>query len=262
MALNHADILRQLAVIAATVATLVMNGLANSLPLNGMGTGEISGRFDSLFTPAGYVFSIWGLVYLGLIAFTVWQALPAQRANPRCRAIGWIYVGSALANIAWLLLWHWLEFAGSVLAMLAILASLVIIWMRLQASRNLVSRVEWWTTRLPFSLYLGWITVATVANTAILLIHWQWDGGPLSTAAWTVLMLVIAAALGLAFALRERDLVCTGVLVWALAGIAVKQQVTIVEWTAAGLAMLLLAAMVAVSVGAASAARSRARATG
>lgn len=239
---NGADVLRQLAVVAATLATLVMNGLANALPLNGFGTGEISNRFDSLFTPAGYVFSIWGLIYLGLTAFTVWQALPAQRANPRCRRIGWVYVASALANIAWLLVWHWLEFAASLAAMLAILACLLVIWMRLKPSRSLVSRAELWTTHLPFSLYLGWITVATVANTAILLIHWQWEGGPLSPVAWTLVMLVVAGALGLLFALRERDFTCAGVLVWALAGIAVKQDVAAVEWTAAALAILLVAA--------------------
>lgn len=242
------DTARQLAVIVATIATLVMNGLANALPLNGRGTGQISGLFDSLFTPAGYVFSIWGLIYLGLTAFTIWQALPAQRANPRCRRIGWVYVGSALANIAWLFAWHWLQFAASLAAMLAILACLLVIWLRLKPSRRLVSRAELWTTHLPFSLYLGWITVATVANTAILLIHWQWDGGPLSPVAWTLVMLAVAAALGLLFALRERDFTCTGVLVWALAGIAVKQEVAAVEWTAAALALLL-------AVGAASAAK-------
>lgn len=246
------DSVRQLAVIAATLATLVMNGLANALPLNGFGTGEISNRFDSLFTPAGYVFAIWGLIYLGLTAFTVWQALPAQRANPRCRRIGWVYVVSALANIAWLFAWHWLEFGASLVAMLAILASLMVIWLRLKSSRSLVSRAELWTTHLPFSLYLGWITVATVANAAILLMSWQWDGGPLSPVAWTLLMLAVAAALGLLFVLRERDYTCTGVLVWALAGIAVKQEVATVVWTAAALALLLVAA------GVVSAARSRA----
>jgi benzodiazapine receptor len=249
---NPLDTLRQLAVIAATLATLVLNGLANALPLNGQGTGEISNQFDSLFTPAGYVFSIWGLIYLGLTAFTIWQALPAQRANPRCRRIGWLYVASALANVAWLFAWHWLEFAASLVAMLAILASLLVIWLRLKPSRGLVSRAELWTTHLPFSLYLGWITVATVANTAILLLHWQWDGGPLSPVAWTLVMLAVAAVLGLLFALRERDFTCTGVLVWALAGIAVKQEVAAVEWTAAALALLLVVA------GVVSATRSRA----
>src|SRR5512135_3282915 len=98
------DLLRQLAVIVTVVGTLVVNGLANALPLNGLNTGQISDRFNVYFVPAGYVFAIWGLIYIGLIAFAIYQALPSQRANPRLRAIGWWIVLGGLANSAWIFL--------------------------------------------------------------------------------------------------------------------------------------------------------------
>ena len=92
--------LRQFIVLLSILLTLIINGLANALPFNGLTTGEISNRFQVYFVPAGYVFSIWGVIYLGLMAFAVYQALPAQRANPRLRAIGGWVVLSSLANSA------------------------------------------------------------------------------------------------------------------------------------------------------------------
>jgi hypothetical protein len=94
------DIIRQFVNVLAVVAVLVVNGLANALPLNNQTTGEISDRFQVYFVPAGYVFSIWGLIYLGLLAFAVFQALPAQRDNPRLRRVGYLFAASCVANIA------------------------------------------------------------------------------------------------------------------------------------------------------------------
>ena len=188
------DYFRQFAVIFVTVLTIVVNGLATSLPINGIATGAISDQFPVLFTPAGYVFSIWGVIYLALIAYTVYQALPSQRTNPRLRAIGWIYVVSGLANSGWIFLWHYFQFGISVIVMLVLLVSLVLIYLRLWPSRNTVSRGEWWTTNLAFSIYLGWITVATVANITIFLYSIGWNGGGISPELWTITMLVIAAA--------------------------------------------------------------------
>ena len=101
------DSLRQIAIILGVVATIVVNGLANALPLNGQLTGEVSDRYLVYFVPAGYVFAIWGLIYLGLAAFAIYQALPAQRANPRLRSIGALFVLASAANIAWIFLWHY-----------------------------------------------------------------------------------------------------------------------------------------------------------
>jgi len=225
-AASMGDYLRQFAVIVVTLATIAVNGLATGLPLNGQSTGEISDRFPSLFTPAGYVFSIWGVIYLGLLAYMVYQALPAQRTNPRLRAIGWPYVISGVANSIWIFLWHYNQFALSLVVMLVLLASLIVIYQRLSPWRATVTTGERWTTHIPFSIYLGWITVATVANAATVLLDIGWDGGFLPPMAWSLLMISVATLIGLFFAMIKRDVAYVAVLVWAFAGIAVKQSAT------------------------------------
>lgn len=240
------DYFRQFAVIVVTLATIAINGLATGLPLNGQSTGEISDRFPSLFTPAGYVFSIWGVIYLGLLAYMVFQALPSQRTNPRLRSIGWLYVISGVANSVWIFLWHYNQFAWSLVVMLVLLASLVGIYLRLSPFTRRVGAAERWTTHIPFSIYLGWITVATVANAATVLLDWNWAGGPLSPALWAMLMIAVATVLGLIFALREVNPAYVLVLVWAFAGIAVKQSATpVVAWSAIGAAAVLVVAVIA-----------------
>src|SRR5512136_480114 len=130
------DTLRQISVVLTILATLVVNALANILPINGQNTGAISDRFHVYFVPAGYVFSIWGLIYLGLIVFAIYQALPSQRENPRLRATGWWVVLGGLANIAWIFLWHYELFSLTVIAMLVLLGSLIITYLRLEISRS------------------------------------------------------------------------------------------------------------------------------
>lgn len=247
-AVGGKDMLRQFAVIFVTILTITINVLANALPINGIATGAISDNYPVLFTPAGYVFAIWGVIYLGLIAYTVYQALPAQRGNPQLRAIGWIYVVSGLANSLWIFLWHYLAFGWSVLVILVLLVSLGLIYARLWPVRAQASRGEWWTTHLPFSIYLGWATVATVANVSVWLYDLGWSGSPLTPEWWAVIMLAVAAVLGALFGLRLHDAAYVLVLTWAFAGIWVKQGATpIVAWTAAGLAVVMaLVAIVAI----------------
>jgi hypothetical protein len=150
------DLVRQITVIVSVAATIVINILANALPLNGLNTGEISDRFQVYFVPAGYVFSIWGLIYIGLIAYAVFQALPSQRDNPRLRATGYLVVLSGLANIAWIFLWHYEQFAWTLLAMFSLLGLLITIYLRLGTGVTKVSTAEKWAVRVPFSVYLGY----------------------------------------------------------------------------------------------------------
>ena len=163
------DIFRQIVVVLSTIAVIVVNGLATTLPLGGKTTGEISDQFDVYFVPAGYVFSIWGLIYLALIGYSIFQALPAQRDNPRLRRTGWLYVLSCAANIAWIFLWHYEIFAWTLVAMVALLLALIVIYLRLGTGFSRVPAAETWLVRVPFSIYLGWITVATIANVTSLL---------------------------------------------------------------------------------------------
>jgi hypothetical protein len=234
------DIVRQVVVILSTILVIVVNGLANALPLNGQTTGEISDRFDVYFVPAGYVFSIWGLIYLALSGYAVYQALPAQRENPRLRHTGYLYALSCLANIVWLFLWHYEVFVLTVVAMVALLLLLIAIYLRLGTGLTRVSTAETWLARVPFSIYLGWITVATIANVTSLLDYLNWNGWGIRPEAWAATMLVAGAAIASAVSLTRGDVAYVLVIVWAFVGIAVKHADTpIVSVTAAFMAVVV-----------------------
>ncbi|MBN1640163.1 MAG: tryptophan-rich sensory protein [Anaerolineae bacterium] len=238
------DIARQIVVILTTVAVIVVNALANALPINDITTGQISDEFDVYFVPAGYVFSIWGLIYLGLIAYTVFQALPRQRQNPYLRAIGYPYVLSCVANIAWLFLWHYRAFELTILAMLALLLILIAIYLRLGVGRERVSLAQRAAVNVPFQIYLGWITVATVANATSLLDHLNWNGWGIAPQVWAVIMLVAATLIAGAVSITRGDVAYVAVIVWAFIGIAIKHAdtptVATTAWLTAGIVALTL----------------------
>jgi hypothetical protein len=204
------------------VATIAINGLASTLQLNGQTTGEISDRFDVYFVPAGYVFAIWGLIYLALIAFIVYQALPGQRDNPRLRRVGYLFALSCVANVAWLFLWHYEVFQLAIVAMAALLLVLIAVYLRLGIGRTEVSKAEKWLVRVPFSIYLAWITVATIANATSLLDYLGWGGWGIRPEIWAVIMLLAATAITSAVALTRGDIAYGLVIMWAIVGIAVK----------------------------------------
>jgi hypothetical protein len=220
------DILRQVLVILSTIGVIVINGMASTVRLNGQTTGEISDRFDVYFVPAGYVFSIWGLIYLALIAYSIYQALPSQRENPRQRRTGYLYVLSCIANVAWLFLWHYEYFVWTLVAMVVLLLLLIAIYLRLGTGSTRVPAAETWLLRIPFSIYLGWITVATIANVTSLLDYLNWNGWGLSPEIWAAIMLVAAALIASAVSLTRGDIAYILVIVWAFIGIAVKHSDT------------------------------------
>lgn len=220
------DTLRQVLVLVAALMTIVFNIAANILPLNDLNTGEISDRFEIFFVPAGYVFSIWGLIYLGLLAYAIYQVLPDQRDNPRLRSIGYIFVLSCAANIAWLFLWHYEVFEFTLIAMLVLLVTLIAIYLRLDIGRSEVSTAEKWAVHIPFSIYLGWITVATIANTTQLLYYLGWNGWGISAAMWAVIILAAGVVISVLMTLTRADIAYSLVLVWAYIGIAVKHSST------------------------------------
>lgn len=216
------EMLRQLLTILAVVATIVINILSNALPINGLNTGQISDQFQVYFTPAGYVFSIWSLIYLGLIAFAVYQALPGQRNNAALRGIAPLFWVSSAANIAWIFLWHYQVFGLTLVAMLTLLISLILIYLRLGIARGAATGGQKWFVHLPFSLYLGWITVATIANVTIVLWWLGWNGFGISPEAWLAIVLAAAVVIAALVALTRADVVYQLVLIWAFVGIAVK----------------------------------------
>ena len=242
------NVIRQILVVLATLATIVVNGLANALPINGLGTGEISDMFDVFFVPAGYVFSIWGLIYLGLLAYSVYQALPAQRENAALQKIGYLYIWSSVANIVWLFFWHYLLFPLTLLAMLVILGLLIAIYLRLDIGRTQVSTAEKWLVHVPFSIYLGWITVATIANVTSLLDYLGWNGWGISPQVWAVIMLLAAVVISGIMSFTRADIAYSLVLIWAFVGIAVKHQGTALVATSAWAASILVGILLVVGV--------------
>ena len=214
--------LRQIVNIFALGAVLTINALANILPINGQTTGELSDKYPSLFTPAGYVFSIWGLIYLLLAIFAVYQALPSQKENGRLERLGYLFALSCVFNFVWIIVWHYEFILLSQLMMLGILATLIMSYENLGIGTSEAPRAERWAVRLAFSIYLGWITVATVANTSVLLISRGFDGGAFAPL-WTIIAIVAALGIGLTVLARRGDIPYTLVLVWAFAGIAAKQ---------------------------------------
>ncbi len=226
------------------ILVLTLNGLANALPINGRTTGELSDLYPNLFVPAGFTFSIWGLIYLLLLGFTIFQAsglwkASASTANKAVETIGiWFFV-SCLANASWILAWHYLQIELSVLIMLTILTSLIMIYRRLEIESGAPSSKELFLVHLPFSVYLGWITVATIANFTTLLVDQGLSGFWLGEMIWTCLMILVATGFGIFFLLRKMDIPYALVLIWAFYGIsAARFNDTIILFTYAGMALL------------------------
>lgn len=212
--------------IIAYVAVLFVNFLSNTLPLNGRTAGEISDALPSFFTPAGYTFSIWGLIYLALLGFTIFQALPSRRQAPFQRRIGPLFVVSSVFNIAWLFAWHYGVYLLSILFMAGLLVTLIAIYLRLEIGRPRAASGIWQKlfVHLPFSLYLGWITVATIANIATVAGgYYGWDGFGLGGQQWAAIMMFVAVVVAGLLLLRRSDPAYAGVLVWALFGIRAAQ---------------------------------------
>jgi benzodiazapine receptor len=237
-----------LANILATALALGVNVLASALPLNGKNTGVISDQFKVYFVPAGYVFAIWGVIYIGWIAFSIYQALPSQRNNPRLQRIGWLYALSSVLNAGWLFTWHHELFPLSVVVMIALLVTLIAIYLRIDNGRARVSTIEKWCVNIPFSVYLGWISVATIANITDLLYYWHWDGWGIAPEMWAVILLVVATALALTMTLTRRDVAYLIVFVWSLVGIAIKQAPTPMVANTAWMMVVLIALMIPLSV--------------
>ena len=237
------DLLRQITVILSVAATIVINILANTLPLNGLNTGEISDQFQVFFVPAGYVFSIWGLIYIGLIAYSVFQALPSQRENPRLRSTGYLVAFSGLANIAWIFLWHYEQFPLTLVAMFTLLVTLIAIYLRLGTGITQVSTVEKWTVQIPFSIYLGWITVATAANITDVLYFLNWDGFGISPEVWFLVVLAAVIVISGLASLTRRDTAYNLVILWALVGISVKHSSITLVMVASLVSAVIVAAI-------------------
>jgi len=224
-------------------AVLVVNGLAQWLPINGKTTGEISAKYPVLITPAPYAFSIWSIIYLLLIGFVIYQFNPRAAKSKNVQNIGPWFMISCLFNVAWILLWHYEKLTSSVFIMLALLISLIVIYTAIRKDKQPPNPVERLLVRLPFSIYLGWICVATIVNEAVVLYAAGWDGLGLSDAAWTIILLIAASLLAIVIGFKFVDPAFILVFVWSFIAIAVKQdqqpEVSLSAYIAAGILMII-----------------------
>ncbi|ANU11717.1 hypothetical protein A1A1_10656 [Planococcus antarcticus DSM 14505] len=208
--------IRILLMTIAFIAVVVMNTLANTLPINGQTTGEISNRLLVLFTPAGYVFSIWSIIYLLLAVWIIAFWMRLRKGEIPSSKIALFFILSCVFNISWLLLWHYEFFAWSIVAMLGYLVALIALYLQYGNSERT------FTERLPISVNMGWISVATIANISFVLTYYNWSGWGLSDQLWTVIMLTVATALALHIRFHHADIPFALVFIWAFIGIAVK----------------------------------------
>lgn len=231
--------------IMAFVLVVVVNVLSNVLPLNGRTAGEISDLLPSYFTPAGYTFSIWSLIYLALLGYIIYQALPAQRERPYQQKIGWLFVASSAANIAWIFAWHFGFYALSVFLMISLLISLIAIYTRLKIGLpgQDISKTDLVFVHVPFSLYLGWITVATIANIASVAAYLGWNGFGIAGPVWSAIMMAVAVVVAGLLLFNRRDFAYAGVLVWALFGIRAAQTAEPLVATVAVVTAVLITAL-------------------
>ena len=204
--------------------TLVVNSLAGGTTiLGGQLTAAVSDANPTLITPAGYVFSIWGIIYLLLGVFVIYQALPSQKGKEYQNRIGWLFALSSLINVLWLFLWQYNYLSVSVVLMFALLATLILIYVRLGIGKLKVTLRERIAVHLPFSVYLGWITVASIANVAVTLVSLGWDGFGINPETWAILVVAVALIITMLMLITRKDVAYALVIIWALVGIGVKQ---------------------------------------
>jgi len=211
--------------VAVTFIIMVgVNYLANALPINGLNTGAVSDSYKNLFAPAGLTFAIWGLIYLLLLIYTVYQFGVFQPKDTDRSAlfekIGGLFAASSLANAAWIFSWHYKYIILSMILMAVILVCLIkisgIIYKETLTKREKIF------VRLPFSVYFGWITVAAIANMTVMLVSLKWDGFGIAEPIWTIIILAIGMLIGAVTMIRHMDMAYGFVLIWAYSGILLK----------------------------------------
>lgn len=209
------------------VVMIAMNALANALPINGRTTGEVSDAYQNLFAPAGLTFSVWGVIYLLLAAHVLYQLGLFHRRDDDSehrahllQRVGVLFSLSSLVNASWILTWHYDLIGLSTLLLVALLVLLIMITRTLL--RADLSARDRLLARLPFSVYFGWITVATIANITVWLVSLGWEGGGIAESTWAVTIIAVGAVIGTTVILRDRDIAYGLVLVWAYLGIWIK----------------------------------------
>jgi hypothetical protein len=209
------------------VAVAVVNVLAVSLPLGGKTTQQLSDQYPNLFVPSGVTFSIWGLIYILLAIYVVYGLVRSVKKSDRqidfADRIGVLFIVTCIANIGWIFSWHYELLPLSLALMIVLLLSLIAIYTRLNVGRSTAPASEKYIVHLTMSVYLGWISIATIANVTALLVAYKWNGFGIGEQFWTVAVMAVGAALASTALLSRRDIFYTAVVVWAFVGILIKR---------------------------------------
>ena len=209
--------------VIAYLGMVAVNALANALPLNGITTGEVSAMFPNFIVPAGFTFSIWGLIYLLLLIFVVYQLVMAFRGKSGTThfisEIGPFFLLGSMSNAGWIFAWHFLQIPLSLLIMFFLLIFLIITYVRLHVGRSSANAATRYMVHLPFSIYLGWITVATIVNAAVVLIVAGWDRFGMTEPFWTIVMLITGVILASIMIISRKDIFYALTIAWAYFGI-------------------------------------------
>ncbi|MBP2030233.1 preprotein translocase subunit SecG [Methanohalophilus levihalophilus] len=243
----------QIVTLATFLIMVFVNFLANALPINGVTAGQVSDSYQNLFAPAGATFAIWGLIYLLLAGYTLYQLGIFQGKTNTYKTelinkIGILFSVSSIANASWIFAWHYEIIPLSMLLMIVILVCLILI--NQLTGKEQFSKMEYFFVRLPFSVYFGWITVATIANATILLVSLGWKDFILSDVLWAIIVIFLGIVIAIATMLKNKDIAYGLVIVWAYSGILLKhispegfgyQYPAIINTTIVCIALLLLA---------------------
>lgn len=234
--------IRQIIVIVATAGVIFVNYLAATGVVNNKTTGELSDKFSTEITPAGYAFAIWSLIYLGLIAFSIYQALPTNTDNKLFQKIRPAYILNCVANAAWIYAWHYELIPLSLLIMLALLGTLIFINKVLIDAESTADII---TAKVPFNIYFGWITVATILNVSITFVYFGVKFPPTATSITGAVLILIATTLGVLLRFKISSAFYPLTIAWGLTAIAVKQSgdTIVVVATAIGVILLLISSL-------------------
>ena len=211
------------------LGVIAVNALANILPINGYNTGQISAFYPNAFVPAGFTFSIWGVIYLLLLSYTIgftYYTLK-QEQNPKAFAlierINIYFLLTCVFNMSWIVAWHYLQIELSLVIMLLFLITLIQLFLKSNTIARDLTLSQRFILQTPFIVYLGWISVATIANTTALLVAYKWTALSIAPVYWSASMILIALLLAVLMLKKFKAVPFALVVAWALWGIKASQ---------------------------------------
>jgi len=193
---------------------IAVNSLANILPINGMTTGELSDQLENLFTPQGSTFAIWGVIYFLLLVFIL--SILVRPFEKITDVLSRLFIVNTFLNSAWIFAWHYQYLIVSLILMIGLLVNLVKINLLIKTTPNWLDKI---TIQLPFTVYFGWISIATIANFTAVLVGYQWEGIGISEELWTSIILVIGIMIALSQVFYFKQIAYVIVIIWAYFGI-------------------------------------------